>query len=180
MEVYCVVQKAGKINEPTKKITLNEPLAYNNALAHAMRYIVFDKNNVPIDLEEENVSVTASFLKSNTVTVEPILGTVNGNVAEIILPPSCYVTPGRFKFTMNLNKGDASRTVLWVEGLVERNTTDQIVDPGTPVANITQAIGNANAAAAAANTAAAAATAAAQALAEVATVSDTRTYLNIA
>jgi uncharacterized protein YjdB len=154
MEVYCVVQKAGKINEPTKKITLNEPLAYNNALAHAMRYIAFDKNNAPIDLQEENVSVTASFVKSNNVTVEPILGTVDGNVAEVILPPSCYVTPGRFRFTMNLNKGEAMRTVLWVEGNVERNTTDEIVDPGTPVGNIEQAIGQATAAAAAASEAA--------------------------
>ena len=49
------------------------------------------------------------------------------------------------------------RTVLWVEGYVERNTTEEIVDPGTPVGNITQAITNAQSAASEAQEAAAAA-----------------------
>ena len=47
----------------------------------------------------------------------------------------------------------ANRTALWVEGIVEANTSDTIVDPGTSVTNYTTIIANANAAAAAAEAA---------------------------
>ena len=69
---------------------------------------------------------------------------------------------------MNLTSNGTTRTVLWVEGFVERNTSGTIIDPGTPVGNIEQAIGNANAAASAANAAAETATQAASAAQNVA------------
>lgn len=237
MEVYCIVNRAVKLSDPTRKVDLREPLAYDNAMAHAMQVTVFNDDGTEADLS--GIGVTANFKKANNETVSPINGTVNGNVAQVILPPSCYVTPGRYKFTMNLNKmtpttgiasfststsyakGDlvvysgvvyrfivahpagawnsehatpdgAARTVLWVEGIVERNTTDTIVDPGTPISNVSQAIGNANAAtasassaaftainaAAMANAAAATAVAAAEAI-SIATVAQTTEYLGI-
>lgn len=199
MDVNCVVSRAILMSKPTSKVQLAEPLAYNNNLAHAMRVTVFNDDGSEANLA--GIGVTASFLKANNETIYPMLGTVSGNMAEVILEPSCYVTPGRFKFTMNLNKptpttgiatfstsqayakgakvvyngvvyrfstahtagawnasqvvpDGASRTALWVEGIVERNTTDDIIDPGTPVGNIETAITNANSAAATATSAA--------------------------
>lgn len=159
-DVYCVINRTVKLADRTQKISLNEPLAYDNALAHAIRVTAVQEDGTPEDLT--GVGVVGSFMKADGNTVTPINGTVSGNVAEIILPASCYVTPGRFKCTMNLSKSGATRTVLWVEGHVERNVGGTIIDPGTPVGNISTAISNANAAASAATSAATAASAAAQ------------------
>lgn len=160
MEVYCIVSRKIRLSDPTPKVQLPQPLAHNNELAHSMRVEVVNDDGSAADLT--GIGVTASFLKADNVTVEPINGTTSGNVAEVILPASCYVTPGRFKFTLNLSKtGGYTRTALWVEGIVERNTTEAVIDPGTPVSNISQAIANANAAAASATSAASAASAAA-------------------
>jgi len=209
-EVYCIVNKTIKLADRTQKINLNEPLAYDNANAHAMRVTVFNDDGGPESLS--GVGVVGNFMKSDGNTVTPINGTVNGNVAEVILPASCYVTPGRYKFTMNLAKTEAeptdgieafstskayakgdkvvynskvyvftsahsagawsgidaeesilnySRTVLWVEGHVEKNINGTIIDPGTPVTNIDQIISQANATAASATQAATRANAAA-------------------
>lgn len=143
-EVYCIVNKTMQLSDRTPKIHINEPLAYDNALAHAMRVTVFNEDG-PEDLS--GVGVVGSFMKSDGNTVTPINGTVSGNIAEVILPASCYVTPGRFKFTMNLSKDGSTRTVLWAEGHVEKNVDGTIIDPGTPVGNISTVIGEADAAA---------------------------------
>lgn len=186
MEVYCIVSRKIRLSDPTPKVQLPQPLAYNNTLAHAMRVEVVNDDGTAPDLQAEGIGVTASFLKADNVTVEPINGTTSGNIAEVILPASCYVTPGRYKFTLNLGKtGGYTRTALWVEGIVERNTTSAVVDPGSPVSNISQAISQANAAASsatsaasAANEAATAASAAAASI-SIAEVSEVMAYLNI-
>lgn len=166
INVNCIVNCNIKLSEPTKKIFLSTPLAYNNMLAHAMRVTVYNDDGTAADLT--GVGVTGVFLRADNKTVNPINGTTvesaSGvrNIAEIILPASCYIVPGRFTFTMNLTANGSTRTALWVEGHVERNTSEEIIDPGTPVGNIEQAIGNANSAASAANAAASDANAAAE------------------
>lgn len=178
-DVYCVVNQSIKLKDITRKINIHEPLAYDNALAHAMQVTVFDDDGQPESLA--GVGVVGSFMKADGNTVTPINGTVSGNVAQVILPASCYVTPGRFKFTMNLSGSGTTRTVLWVEGHVERNIGGTIIDPGTPVGNISTAIDNANAAASAASQAAADASALVEELQdfEIATVAETKTYFGL-
>ena len=100
-DVYCIVNKTIQLADRTQKTNLNEPLAYDNAKAHAMRVTVVNDNG-PEDLS--GVSAVGSMLKADGNTVTPIPGTVSGNVAQVVLPSSCYLTPGRFKFTMNLSK----------------------------------------------------------------------------
>lgn len=159
-DVFCIVQKTVKLSEPTGKTQLQQPLAYDNALAHSIRAVIVNDDGTPADLTE--VSVVGSMMKADGNTVTPINGTVSGNIADVVLPGSCYLTPGRFKFTMNLTNSEASRTILWVEGYVEKNISGTIIDPGTPVGNIPQAIGAANSAATSATTAAASALEAAE------------------
>ena len=172
INVNCIVNCNIKLSEPTKEIFLSAPLAYNNTLAHAMRVTVYNDDGTEADLT--GVGVTGVFLRADNNAVDPINGDIvegaSGvkNIAEIILPASCYIIPGRYTFTMNLTANGSTRTALWVEGHVKRNTSGTIIDPGTPVGNIEQAIGNANAAASAANAAAETATQAAAAAQEVA------------
>lgn len=166
INVNCIVNCNIKLSEPTKEIFLSTPLAYNNTLAHAMRVTVYNDDGTEADLT--GVGVTGVFLRADNQAVDPINGTIivnaSGvkNIAEIILPASCYIVPGRYTFTMNLTANGSTRTALWVEGHVKRNTSGTIIDPGTPVGNIEQAIGNANSAASAANAAASDANAAAE------------------
>lgn len=173
INVNCIVNCNIKLSEPTKEIFLSTPLAYNNTLAHAMRVTVYNDDGTEADLT--GVGVTGVFLRADNQAVDPINGTIivnaSGvkNIAEIILPASCYIVPGRYTFTMNLTANGSTRTALWVEGHVKRNTSGTIIDPGTPVGNIEQAIGNANAAASAATTAATAANTAATNAANAAT-----------
>ena len=177
-EVYCIINQTIKLADRTHKVYMNEPLAYDNALAHAMQVTVFNDEG---EEDLSGVGVVGSFMKANGDTVSPITGTVSGNTAQVILPASCYVTPGRFKFTMNLSKDGATRTVLWAEGHVERNVGGTIIDPGTPVGNISTVIAEANAAATAANEAAEAAEALVEQLEdfEIATLSEAMEYLGI-
>ena len=147
-EVYCIVNKTIKLADRTQKINLNEPLAYDNANAHAMRVTVFNDDGEPESLS--GIECKGSFTPSGGNTLTPIPGEITGvglNVAQVILPAACYVHPGRFKFTMNLTKQDGtSRTVLWVEGHVERNRTQTIEVP-TEILDVDQVIMEASAAA---------------------------------
>lgn len=140
-DVYCIVNRTVKLEQPTSKMELQEPLAYDNTKAHAMQVTVVNDDG-PEDLS--GISVVGSFLNAQGNTVDTILGTVSGNVAQVILPAACYAVPGRFKFTMNMSKDDSVRTVLWVNGHVEKNTGGTPIDPGTPVTNYSTIIQQAN------------------------------------
>lgn len=145
-EINCIINQTMLMSKPTKKIHLQEPLAYTNGQAHAMRVTVFNDDGSEMDLT--GVSVSGNFVKADGNSVSPLTGTVSANTAEVLLTPSCYVVPGRFKFTMDLViPNGATRTALWVEGMVEKNISGEITDPGTPVGNIAQAVAAANAAA---------------------------------
>lgn len=220
MSVYCIINQTMRLSDPTRKVNLAEPLAYSNQRAHAFRVTVLaEGSDDPADLT--GIGVTAAFMrvKSND-TVTPIIGTVTGNVAEVVLPASCYNVVGRFTLTVDLSmptdptgldEFDATatyaigdrvayggnsfvfkavhtgawdaadvyaevecRTALWVEGIVEKNTTESIIDPGTPVANYTEVINSANAAASSAISAAAQATSAAAAARAVSSIYETQ------
>lgn len=216
MSVYCIVNQTGRLSDPTKKMRLPEPLAYTNQRAHSFRFTVLaEGSDEPADLT--GVGVVGQFIKASAnETVFPILGTASDGVCEIVLPESCYLSPGRFTFTMDITSAadatgvptfststaydagdrvvyqgvvyefqtahaagawtgedavclDECRTVLWIEGIVERNTTGEIIDPGSPIGNVESVISrcatataNANGAATTANNAADAAEAAAE------------------
>lgn len=160
-EVFCIVNHARKLSTPTRKVQMAEPLAYSNTLAHSFRFTAFTDDDEEADLT--GAGVVGNFLKADGDTITPIIGTASGNVAEVILPESCYLTPGRFKFTMDITEGSTTRTAMWIEGIVEKNISGTIIDPGTPEGNISQAIGRANDAANDANRAASDANSAASA-----------------
>lgn len=156
MEVYCIVNQTVDLEKPTRKIQLQQPLAYDNALAHAMQVTAVGEDG-PVSLQ--GCVVVGKFTPAGGNTLTPLTGSVTGenvNVAQVILPSACYKHPGRFKFTMNLSKNGTTRTVLWVEGFIERNETDTIEAP-TEVIDVSQTIADASAAGERAEAAAAAA-----------------------
>lgn len=129
MSVYCTVGLDGWLVDTTKVYRLEEPLACGNRRAHAFQYTAYaDGTKDPADLT--GVSCSGWFYRLNDGTSEgPLSGTVSGNVAKVILPASCYSSPGRYRFTMDLAKGSDVRTVMWVEGSVEERTSEDTVSP---------------------------------------------------
>lgn len=175
-DVYCIVRRTVKITEEAPVVTLKRPLAYDNAYAHAVEVTLLNDDDTPADLT--GAGVVATMLRADGRGVFPINGTITGNIAQVILPPACYVVPGRIKLTVNLakptspagvdafsastaySKGDlvvvngvvyrftddhpqgewtgtdavpdsTIRTILWVDGTAERNTSKELVDPGS-------------------------------------------------
>lgn len=47
--VHCVVERAAKLSDPTRKTPLHEPLAYDNAYAHSMRYRAYNDDGTEAD-----------------------------------------------------------------------------------------------------------------------------------
>lgn len=144
MSVYCIVNARQKLHDTTRKIFLNEPLMYNNSLAHCFRLtLTADNGTDPADLT--GVTATANFLRPDrgTVAITDTI-TITGNVIDVILPAACYSSVGRYKLTVDIGEGTgssaATRTALIVEGITERNTTDTPVDPGTIMPSINDLI----------------------------------------
>ena len=108
-EINCIINQTMLMSEPTKKIHLQEPLAYTNGQAHAMRVTVFNDDGSEMDLT--GVSVSGNFVKADGNSVSPLTGTVSANTAEVLLTPSCYVVPGRFKFTMDMVAPASTRAI---------------------------------------------------------------------
>ena len=130
MSVHCLVEATARLDEPTRKKHLPTPLMYSNVDAHAMRLTVVNNDGTPADLTD--VAASATFLRSDNSTVEPILGEITGNVVEVILPGSCYTVPGRFEFSLNLAYGTELRTAMFVTGFVKKATSEDIIPAQLP------------------------------------------------
>lgn len=99
-DITVLVDKTVKLPDESPRITLKQPLAYDNAKAHTVMIRAVNRDGTDADLT--GVGVNASMLRADGQTVFPINGSTDGNVAFVILPASCYLVPGRFKLTLNL------------------------------------------------------------------------------
>lgn len=115
-------------------------------------------------------SVQAYLMRADHVTV-PVTGSVEGNVAVVTLPSSCYAAAGRFVLVVKLSTSDSLHTIFAAEGAVVRSSTDTVADAEGVIPSLTellaqiavmeQATASAKTAASAANTAASSANTAA-------------------
>lgn len=144
MGVNCVFQQTMSLSsDETRKVKLTNPLYYNNRQAQSVRVVCVNDDGTPADLT--GIQCDADFLRADGYTVY-CQGTVEDNVAEVVLPQSCYLAVGRFKLTVQLYETDgepeenAIRSAVCIEGSVERNITDMIVDPGHIIPSIAEVI----------------------------------------
>lgn len=76
---------------------------------------------------------------SDTVVINN--GTIDGNVASIILPPACYVYYGQFQLTISINDANnVSRAIYVCTGTILKSNTEDNVDPGTAIPSIPEII----------------------------------------
>ena len=89
--------------------------------------------------QDESVSgstVVGYFIRADGSTVVISSGTVDGNLAYVTLPQSCYAVEGAFSLAIKLVGGGITGTVRIVDGAVARTTTSTVVDPGSVIPDI--------------------------------------------
>lgn len=81
-------------------------------------------------------TVVGYFIRADGSTVVISSGVVDGNLAYVILPQSCYAVEGAFSLAIKLTGGGITGTVRIVDGAVARTTTGTVVDPGNVIPDI--------------------------------------------
>lgn len=174
MAVSSTIARTRDLNKPTTIETLSHTLAMADDLG--------DEFNISVTRGSKPVSLTTGGVTGWFIRLEEgkkledcktvsIIGSISSNVATIVLPESCYVTPGRFVLTITATVSGRRHAIYIAEGLVARTRTTAIVDPGHNIpdldellamlATLETATKNANTAASSANTAASSANTAA-------------------
>ena len=72
-------------------------------------------------------TVTGAFDRSDGATV-PCKGTATSNTAEVLLNEHCYRNSGPFTLSIQLTKGEESRTILRIAGTVQSSGEGPVVD----------------------------------------------------
>ena len=80
------------------------------------------------------------FVRPDGETVPIESGVVSGNTAYVILPDDCYVVEGVYSLAIKVSGGGVTGTMRIVDGMVDRTSTDVIVDPGTILPSIDELI----------------------------------------
>lgn len=134
MPIYAVVQKTMRITDPAIEYEARTPLVYSETLAHYFGAAF--QNEAGTGAESlSGCSVTANFVRPDGY-YGVINGSINGNVAYVLLEPWCYQAHGRFLMTVYLTKGTSTRCFLIVHGRILLDTTDAAIDPSNIVPSL--------------------------------------------
>lgn len=111
------------------------PLSQGNAYADKLVVRVIDGRK---DIALDGVGVSAKVIRYDGMTV-PLIGTVEGGAACIVLDDACYGVPGDIKVSVILSADEMVQTVLALTMNVETSETSIIVDNGT-VSDLTEVL----------------------------------------
>ena len=111
------------------------PLSQGNAYADKLVVRVVDGRK---DVALDGVGVSAKVIRYDGMTV-PLIGSVEGGAACIVLDDACYGVPGDIKVSVILSAGEMVQTVLALTMNVETSETSIIVDNGT-VSDLTEVL----------------------------------------
>ena len=79
--------------------------------------------------------ITGRFMRADGQTIL-LSGSISSGKANLTLPQSCYITPGRFTMAIFNVTGNAVTTIYALTGNVARTQTDTLVDPGNTIPSI--------------------------------------------
>lgn len=111
---------------------LKHSIGEGDALANRFGVRVF-RGKDPVQLTG---GCSGLFIRADGVTVVISVGTINGNVAYVTLPSTCYAVEGVFCLAIKVTTGTEAVTLRIVDGMVCRTSTDSYVDPGTVIPSI--------------------------------------------
>lgn len=105
---------------------LNEPLYTHEQKAHAIR-VTLKKNGADAELSEL-AECYGYFLHEDTQVTERAVGTIDGNVVTVVIPPETYQTPGFVRMTIHVVDGDETIVVLMLTATVKITRSDTVID----------------------------------------------------
>ena len=156
----AILSFACDLERGVERTLIRPALLTGDSQAHTFRLTV---KRGGVNAAITGASVAAYFVRADGVTV-PITGSVDGSVALVTLPESCYRVPGRFQLVVKLALDGAVSAVFWGDGAVAASDTDAILDEEGVIPSLDEVLAQvaaAEAAAASANSAASSANTAA-------------------
>lgn len=119
-----VIKKTVELNKIQKVDQLEGPLYQLENAGHTFE-ITCLMNGAAADISG---TVSGRFLRADETTVY-FTGTLDGSVASITLPQSCYNVNGRFGFVVFVSGSNVTTAIYAVAGSVYKSTSDTIIDP---------------------------------------------------
>ena len=111
---------------------LRHSIGKGDALANRFGVRVF-RGKTPVQLVG---TCSGYFVRADGATVPPINGVISNNVAYVTLTEECYEVEGVFALAIKIKNGNEKVTLRIVDGIVDRTSTDILVDPGTIIPSI--------------------------------------------
>lgn len=123
------IKRTVNLDEMLRVDSLNGVAFTNESAAHKFT-ITCMRNGAPYSLA--NTTISARFMRADGTTVNVTGGTVDGNVATLILSKrDCYNVPGRFQLAILCTAGTSVLCIYAAVGRVTRSTDDTVLDTGT-------------------------------------------------
>lgn len=116
------------LDNPVQIETLNGVFFSNENGAHRFS-ITCMRGGQPYSIA--TTSIVARVMLANGQTIEVNNGTVDGNVATVVLPADCYKVPGRIRIAIISVAGSAKLCIYAAAGNVVRSQTEDAVISGT-------------------------------------------------
>lgn len=129
------IKRTVNLDEMLRVDSLNGVAFTNENAAHKFT-ITCMRNGAPYSLA--NTTISARFMRADGTTVNVTGGTVDGNVATLILAKrDCYNVPGRFRLSILCTAGTSVLCIYSAVGTVTRSTDDTVIDTGTVLPDAT-------------------------------------------
>ncbi len=128
-----VIQKTSDLSKIQKVDQLEGPLYQLEEAGHTFEITCVNASAAM------SGTVSARFLRADETTVY-FIGSLDGNVATITLPQSCYTVNGRFGMVVFVSGDDVTTAIYAVSGSVYRSTSDTVVDPAGVVPSLEELI----------------------------------------
>ena len=116
------------LDNPVQIETLNGVFFSNENSAHRFS-ITCMRGGQPYSIA--TTAIVARVMLANGQTIEVNNGTVDGNVATVVLPADCYKVPGRIRIAIISVAGSAKLCIYAAAGNVVRSQTEDAVISGT-------------------------------------------------
>lgn len=133
MAINSIITHTYDLTSPLTITPLRHNLVSGDQMGDRFDVTVLE-NGKPVELS--SVGINAYFIREADNSTIPLNGTVNENVASVVLPEACYAVPGRFTLTIKVNVGEVRHAVYVCDGAVLRSSTDSYVDPDHNIPDI--------------------------------------------
>lgn len=141
MAINSTISRTRDLNSPTIIDTLPHILAMGDKSGDRFDIIV-TRGDSPVDMSQAGVAGYFIRLEDGKPIdeCETVLlsGSSGGSVASVVLPQSCYVTPGQFALAIYATLDGVQHAIYLATGYIAQTNTTTLIDPGHTIPDITE------------------------------------------